>query len=764
MRHTFNLKFFLRFLNRHRLYTAINVFGFSVSLMFVILIAAYVAKELSADRHHVNGDRIYRFEHQDFAYSAYAAGRVLQDRFPEIESYCVVSYENKTLRIGEEYMQVAVDCVDSSFFHMFTIELEQGDPRHVLATRDGVVINSKFAKTLFGEESPMGKVLDIDDRQLTVTGVFADFPYGIFRTPQLITSIFNTDNLWCIESYMDCHSWELFLMACRNADLPAKTEPIRQCIKETGDYAFSHDEKAILRPMKDIFFDGFHFQNGGNKKFVLILAVVGLLILVFAVINYINLSVAQTGFRAREMAMRRMLGGTRRQLYSSIVAESILLCLFSFLLALLFSVAAENAFGWLVRTDVSVREAIDPYTAAGGLLFILLLGIVSGSIPAALISSYRPIEVMKGTFRQKTKMVYSKILIVFQYFITIALIGCTLVMIRQIRFMLRFDMGYGTEALIQADVPGNLMSSYAPLRNDLMTIGGVESVSLATFTPSSGGNNDTDPSDPDHPISYQVFMGDTAFIRTCGFEIVRDNDARTDQGTWLNEEAIRANGLTVDADEFSKNHIPIAGVLRDFRFRDLSQPVGPAKVYVVGDDNYCMNVLVRISTANDPALTFQQVSQTIEKHTDGRPFSCHFTDQLIRDWYENQLRTANAVGYLTLIAILIAALGLLAMSTYYIRQRSQEIAMRKVYGSTNAEVLRLLIAGFMKMVAVGFVLAVPVTWYIMREWLSAYTERIAIGWLTFAAAGLTAAAIALLTVYWQSCRAANANPVDSVKK
>ena len=219
MRHTFNLKFFLRFLNRHRLYTAINVFGFSVSLMFVILIAAYVAKELSADRHHVNGDRIYRFEHQDFAYSAYAAGRVLQDRFPEIESYCVVSYENKTLRIGEEYMQVAVDCVDSSFFHMFTIELEQGDPRHVLATRDGVVINSKFAKTLFGEESPMGKVLDIDDRQLTVTGVFADFPYGIFRTPQLITSIFNTDNLWCIESYMDCHSWELFLMARRNADL-----------------------------------------------------------------------------------------------------------------------------------------------------------------------------------------------------------------------------------------------------------------------------------------------------------------------------------------------------------------------------------------------------------------------------------------------------------------------------------------------------------------------------------------------------------------
>lgn len=261
MKNAFNLKFFLRFLNRHRLYTAINVFGFSVSLTFVILIAAYVAKELSADRHHVNGDRIYRFEHQDFAYSAYAAGRVLQDRFPEIESYCVVSYENKTLRIGEEYMQVAVDCVDSSFFHMFTIELEQGDPRHVLATRDGVVINSKFAKTLFGEESPMGKVLDIDDRQLTVTGVFADFPYGIFRTPQLITSIFNTDNLWCIESYMDCHSWELFLMARRNADLPAKTESIRQCIKETGDYAFSHDEKAILRPMKDIFFDGFPFSE-----------------------------------------------------------------------------------------------------------------------------------------------------------------------------------------------------------------------------------------------------------------------------------------------------------------------------------------------------------------------------------------------------------------------------------------------------------------------------------------------------------------------
>jgi len=245
------------------------------------------------------------------------------------------------------------------------------------------------------------------------------------------------------------------------------------------------------------------------------------------------------------------------------VAESILLCLFSFLLALLFSVAAENAFGWLVRTDVSVREAIDPYTAAGGLLFILLLEIVSGSIPAALISSYRPIEVMKGTFRQKTKMVYSKILIVFQYFITIALIRCTLVMIRQIRFMLRFDMGYGTEALIQADVPGNLMSSYAPLRNDLMTIGGVESVSLATFTPSSGGNNDT----------------------------------------------------------------------RERRI------VGRADAY--------QNVHAIIVVANDIHLC----------------------------------------------------------GAY----RLAQIAMRKVYGSTNAEVLRLLIAGFMKMVAVGFVLAVPVS-------------------------------------------------------
>ena len=151
--------------------------------MFVILIAAYVAsKNSSADRHHVNGDRIYRFEHQDFAYSAYAAGRVLQqDRSRNRKLLANRLCENKTLRIGEEYMQVAVDCVDSSFFHMFTIELEQGDPRHVLATRDGVVINSKFAKTLFGEESPMGKVLDIDDRQLTVTGVFADFPYGIFH-------------------------------------------------------------------------------------------------------------------------------------------------------------------------------------------------------------------------------------------------------------------------------------------------------------------------------------------------------------------------------------------------------------------------------------------------------------------------------------------------------------------------------------------------------------------------------------------------------
>lgn len=763
MEKSFNFKSFIHFLKQNKLYTGINLFGFSVSLMFVILIAAYTAHELSADRFHAKRDRIFRLENERHAGTGYPVGRDLKARYPEIENYTFVNASEGTVGLSDQKYRVKINYVDSSFFQIFSIDLIEGDPSRVLEVRGNAAINERFARKLFGDESPVGREIELDGKKLTVTGVYRDFRHGTLINSDVVASIHQLGS-W-FDRLGTCN-WPLYLLAAENTDLPSKRDDMLDFFK---DYYWIYKDGVvkdlILQPMTETYFYPKSNQNSGDKKFIWTFCSIGILILIFAVINYVNLSVAQTGFRAKEMAVRRLLGSSRGRLFANIVTESVLLCAVSLLVGLGLAFLCEGLFNRMLASSVNLADYATVVNGAGALLFIVILGIVAGAAPAAVITNYKPVEVVKGAFLRKTKMVYGKILIVFQYFITIVLIGCTIVMMRQIDHMIHIETGFDKDCLINIENTCMNTEQAKTLRGELMKVGGVAHVALACGCPGGSSNNNTDTSDPERVMSYQVFLGDSSYFDAVGFGVLRDNHNKSPEAMWLNETALAQLGLKEDAPSFKLygKERPIAGIVRDFRYWDLTRPMGATLVGPIGDGSP-WNLVVRLEAGTDQRRAFDEIRRVTEEVNHGEPFVGGFIDEAIQNWYDRQQRMARVIGSLALIAVVISTLGILAMATYYIRQRSKEIAIRKVYGSTNAEVLRMLIGNFMRLVLVGFVVAVPVIVYAMRQWLETYTSRISLGWTIFAVAGLFAGLVAFLTVYWQSRRAAHANPVDSVKK
>lgn len=372
---------------------------------------------------------------------------------------------------------------------------------------------------------------------------------------------------------------------------------------------------------------------------------------------------------------------------------------------------------------------------------------------------------VRGEFTRKTRMIYSRLFIGLQFGLTIVLLGCTITIRQQTHFMRTTDLGFVKENIIQMD--NTIAGERTPgLRDALMGIDGVEAVSFTRDTPLTGGNNQTVDYDDRAPVSFQQFWVDSVFWQIMRIEKLRQtgNDPRS--GWWVNEEVLRVLGLPEDTTEFKTYRTEqIAGVIRDFHFRKLDQKIGPMMIgnFLPERHGWPWEILVKI-TGTDPAGIYREVVRATLDYNGGVPFESGFVDAEIDSWYDEQEKTYKIMGAFALIAVLISALGLLAMATYFMRQRAREVAVRKVFGATSREVLDRLILSFLKIVAVAYVAAVPVIGYAMNRWLSTFAYRIPLRWTIFAAAGAIAGAIALAAVFWQSRRAANANPVETLHK
>lgn len=768
-----NLNLFFRNLWRNKLYTCIIVLGFALSLTFVILLGAYIRQELSVDQFHVNKERIFRAVNERSSNFGPTIGGYLQRTYPEIECYTRLYATSESVEnLQHEQVSFNMLLVDSTFFNMFSFRLLEGDPAEVLKLTNSVVLTRSYARKIFGNEEAVGKELLCNkSHKLTVTGVVEDLPEnthfnkadGIVPFP-FLGVLWN--NPWMLRNDGNS-SFGLYVMAKAGTDLPSKAPDIQEFFQERyWLYQRGYVKEFNFEPLTECYFGGKDEvgTHGNSQMLVTLLAAIALVILLLALINYNNLSVAQAGFRAKEASVKKLLGTDNRQLFRQFIGESMILCFISFGLAIVFSFLFQPMFNQLLNTHVVIGEHCNGMMILWAVLAVAVLGAIAGLAPAFLITRFNPVDVLKGAFRKKSKGVYSKALISFQYTIAIALIVCTIVIWKQTDFLRHYQLGFDRENVICIGNSGVSGAQKAALRSEFEKIPEVAGVSFVCGSPVDGGNNNSF-TYRDRPLSFQVFKVDTAFFRLMGIEVKRNHVAMSPQGIWLNETGVKALELDSMPTECSfdgESSTPIFGVVKDFHFRDLTQEVGSAYFKPLQEGEWPWSILVKINSS-DIGRTYKQVTDVYSQFTNGALVEAQFMDQTINQWYESSERTGRLIGYFSMLAIVLSMMGILAMAAYFIQQRVKEIGIRRVNGATVAEVLRMLVNSFMKWILLAFVLACPLAWYAMTQWLSGFAYRIDLSWWVFGVAGVCAAVIALLIVGWQSVKAAMVNPVHSLK-
>lgn len=772
MNSNLDFKSFLKFMGRNKFYTAINIFGFSVSLMFVILIAVYAERELNIDKRQANGDRIAVLANEESMGTAVPVAYWLEERYPEIEKVCpaVFDRDEQQITFNDKKYVAKTAYVDSTFFEIFSFELLAGGREQALQDSYGAVISESFAHKLFGNENPMGRTLNISDSTgVTITGVMRDIDRSVIPYVDVLLRIervaeFNPS--LSRDNAGNAGSCVAFILQKPGTDLSVRAGEMLEFFKErfwVYKMDFLHDVRIL--PFSEIYFSELYKtgMEGGDRRFVLVLLSVGILVLLFAIINYINLTSAQAGQRAKEMAMRRLLGSSRESLLFRLIAETTLMTLVSFVIGMLLAQLALPYACNLLQVRFTLATLVSPAWFVAILLLILLVGGLSGLLPALLISSVKPIDVVRGTFRRRTKMVFSKVFIVFQNVITIVMIAASLTMYLQINHLIKAPLGYNTANIIEADNVFRSHNEMAMAEDLLRQLPCVKEIGRTNGTPSSGTNN-LSATYEGKSLSFQQMVVDSAAFRIFGLQIKQDNHVAASSGGWyLNELAFKQMELPENTVTFKvyDTALPILGVLKDFRLWDISRDNSPLMLRFRNDSEWWpWNYIIEVQ--GNPAEAYDAVRKVFEE-VSGLPFEGQFIDDGIQKHFETQVRMSVIVAIFAAIAVLISLLGMVAMATYFNRQRAQEMAVRKIFGSDNFGILNRLVGTFLSYVGIAFVIAVPLIWYFMNGWLSDYSYRISLSPLIFIAAGLFCLLIALLAVFFQSWRAANVNPVEHLK-
>ena len=778
------------FLSRNRLYTAVNFIGLALALAFVLLVADYTVRQFTVDNYHTKADRIYAVCSEESVSSGYYLQKHLRDRYPEIESTCSVAFFEDSdagstpVEIGRQKFLASVLYADTTFFRMFDFTLLEGAREEALAARENVVLSESFARKVFGTFNPLGQTLrvDNDERAYVVSGVMRDIERSTIPAADIVMRAerITETNAANDERMSNSGAGVTFLLARKGADLQAKVPDMLAFFKEIyWPYQGNVFQQVRLVPLRELYFEPVNDSNKlahGSRSFLYILLGVGLVVLIFAVMNYINLTVAQAGFRAREMAARRLLGASRGNIFLKWVLESTLFCAAALLIA---SCVAELFVPWasqLLGTKVAVWDDISWPVAGVSLLAVVVLGVVSGFVPALLVARYQPIDIVRGTFRRHTKTVYGRMLIALQNVITIVLLAASITIGLQIRHLVNAPLGYETRDILNIET--DIFPDRSAMRhfcNELHSLPEVEAVGLGCGTPHDRGNNNTFQYGADRMISFQIFIGDSTYFRILGLERLRDNhlaaatgDAGSRRAWHINQYALHELGITEDAPEFKVGEdlsysFSIAGIYRDFQVGTALDAPTSVLLREVNDPDgfYPWNILVK--THGDHAAAYHAVEELFRQTTDGGSFAARYITDEIADDFAAQQRLLHIIGLFTLVALLISSLGLFAMAAYYIQQKRQEIAVRRVFGASRREMLTRLVRNFMALVGAVFVIAVPIAVWGLRRWLEEYSVRIALSPWIFLAAGLFAAVVALLSVGWQSRRAADADPVESLK-
>ena len=787
------MKSYFRFLSRNKLYTLINIAGLVVSLMFIILMGDYTWRQYSIDSWHKNADRIYLTGSGEDFFMWPQAAQEINAMCPEIEQTCCVMSQNGRIKYGQREVKEGdkengiIMLADSTFFHFFDFELTKGDKRTALDAPDKCVITERLAQRLFGEKDPIGESLQIVGKRsvfmnhedpydstlvYTVSGIVKDFDRTVLpnetqlianmeRFPQVMGYTLRPHSF----AYSSTGACKAFLMLHPGATLDAKKKVIEDYLAKNYMWAHMDNQEFFATPLTDIMFapqnNGYGMQKGDKTRLHILLAAV-LAILFFAVSNYINLTVANTGFRAKEMATRRLFGSSQYQISLKLIAESTLMIAVAFLIGFALAFCFQDDAAELFKGKIALLNDINLGTVSICLGFILLVGIISGIMPSYQISRFQPIDIVKGNFRYQSKMVMGRLFIIVQNVVTVTMLTAALVIWLQLNHLIHAPLGFNTERLYYVNTPEGKSQT---VRSQLEKMPFVESIgeySGTTFVTYSSSIRSITNGDKLTSL-FLTDLDSTAFA-LYGLDILKDY-GNTSNGYYLNEDAKHRLELTDDDREmvWGKDEMAsISGILKDFHRINVLHEAEPFAIRVQEHvDN--PNFLVKTNGDKQAKTAFVEMMRELGVPEETMEWYVSSLEEGIAETFEDQQNTLKIITLFTVIAVIISVMGYVGMSLFFIRQRQKEIGIRKIMGSTSGEVLLLMLRTFSIPMLISFVIAVPISWYIMRDWLSNFSYRIALSPWIFAAAGFTCFIISLLTVIFQSWRAASENPINNIK-
>lgn len=764
------LKSFFKFLSNNKLYSTITISGFAISLMFVLLLSVYIKQELSVDQFHKNKDRIYRLYREEGSTFGAPVGEFVKSQIPEVESFTRIKQsDGNAIFPGSSPILMNYLLADSSFFTMFSFRLIEGNSHEVLKTKDRVVLSQSFANKMFGRNNPIGKSFVMNEKTFIISGIIEDMPqnthfnkFDAILTFDLLAEFWNNPKML---TNNDNSSFGIYFLAKTGTELPSKAPIIlEQFKKDYWLYKEGFSKELKFEPLTEVYFSN---STGpairqNSRKSAFMFGGIAILILVIAIINYINLTVAQAGGRSKEIAVKKLVGGSKWTLIVQQISESIILSLLAALIAIILALLVEPFFDNMMNSKLNLVKQYNIAFVATSLLVIALIGLISGIIPAMVANKFNPVEIVKGSFTFKTRKIYSKILISFQYIVAIVLMVSTLTIARQSKFMQNYDMGFRKENLFWMDNTVET-SQCAAFRDELKSIPGVEQVSFCRGIFIDGGNNHSF-NYHGKPLSFQEFSGDSLYLNILGLKVNKTSSAYSKDGVWVNRTAVKLMELE-DSPISMMYHdvqLPILGVVDDFNFKSLHEKVGPAIIRQLHNNENPWSILVKISGSNI-VETADRIRKMQASFTGGQPMESGFVDSSVEQWYSSEVKRSKLIGAFTLLSIVISSMGIFAMSLYYIQQKVKEIGIRKVNGAKVSEVISLINRDFLIWVLAAFIIASPIAYYAMEKWLQNFAYKTSLSWWIFAVAGLMSLGVALLTISWQSWRAATRNPVESLR-
>ena len=778
-----------RNIRKNGIFSVINITGLSLGIAVVTLILFWVVDELNYDKFHTNIDRIYSvYEHQQYSEgqelftrcTTFPLGKELLNNYSEIENattFCnvgehLIRVEDKEFKIGP------LVCADNEFLNVFSFDIVEGD-KNALLSPEKVIIGEETANQLFGDQPAIGKSIKINDEHTYTVGAIArtskkntNVDFKILMPLNFMEKSFGSN----LESWGN--NWpRTSLVLSENADIKNLDEKIVNVIKDKGQ----ENTTIHLFPFQK---ERLYSLSGKSNRIQYVYQFLGIafIIILIASINFINLSVARAEQRRPEVGIRKVMGANQLSILNQFLQEKgimiALSLLFSAILVILFIPAFRSVSDKVVTFSL-LQNKYMIYMLAGVIITVLVLSVV---YPSLYISSFAPAEaIKKSTATKQGKTSLKNLLVVIQFVLSVVLISSTLIITRQLHYINDYDLGYDQANLIYLPLTGEARNNHDALRQEFNGIPGIENFTRTDRIPFYGGNSswgyDWDGKDPENKVLICSMFADRNYFETMGIKFadgnnfpdnyseILDREVVKSPQIILNQEAIKRMGMKNPVGKFfgrsnSEDKGTIAGVVEDFHFESLHVEVEPMLIMpLFNNPNY---IIVRINPQNF-MTTIDEIKKSWVKVLPQSSCEIQFFDDKLEAMYNSEIKISGLFKYFSFIAIFISSIGLFGLSLFIIERRKKEIGIRKVNGAKIGEVMLLLNQDFIRWVVIAFVIACPIGWIVMHKWLENFAFKTTLSWWVFAIAGALALIIALLTVSYQSYKAASRNPVESLR-